>query len=56
VRAVINLIETPAGERPLRTPVDPPTDGATLRVINQTTDKIQSDLLHAFGMESRLSV
>ena len=54
--AILTLIETPAGQRPLRTVVDPMTGGEAASVINQTTDQIQSQLLAAFGMGDLLSV
>ncbi len=54
--AVIRLIETPAGQRPLRTVVDPLTGGQAHATINQTTDQVQQQLLTAFGMGDRISV
>lgn len=54
--AIVRLIETPAGERPLRTVVDPMTGGDAPRTINQTTDKIQRRFIGAFGMEELLTV
>jgi NAD(P)-dependent dehydrogenase (short-subunit alcohol dehydrogenase family) len=54
--AILTLIETPAGQRPLRTVVDPMTGGEAASAINQTTDQIQSQLLGAFGMGDLLSV
>lgn len=54
--AILTLIETPAGQRPLRTVVDPITGGGAASAINQTTDQIQSQLLGAFGLGDLLSV
>lgn len=48
--AIVRLIETPVGDRPLRTVVDPMTGGDAPRTINQTTDGIQRRLLESFGM------
>lgn len=48
--AIVRLIETPVGERPLRTVVDPMTGGDAPKTINQTTDEVQRQLLEAFGM------
>ena len=38
---ISNLIEMPAGQRPLRTVVDPMTGGEGPKVINATSDKVQ---------------
>ena len=54
--AILTLIETPAGRRPLRTVVDPVTGGGAASAINETTDQVQSQLLSAFGMGELLSV
>lgn len=54
--AIAALIDTPAGERPLRTVVDPMTGGGAASAINQTTDQIQTQLLTSFGMGELLSV
>ena len=54
--AIAKLIETPAGKRPLRTVVDPMMGGEATRAINQTTDKIQTELLGNLGMSDFISV
>lgn len=56
VAAVVKLIETPAGQRPLRTVVDPMMGGAAPTAVNQTTDPIQRELLTALGLGDRVSV
>ncbi len=38
---IMNLIEMPDGQRPLRTVVDPMTGGEAPKVINATSDKVQ---------------
>ena len=48
--AVVSLIETPAGQRPLRTVVDPMTGGEGPSAINQMTDQIQAQMFSAMGM------
>jgi NAD(P)-dependent dehydrogenase (short-subunit alcohol dehydrogenase family) len=48
--AVIGLIETPAGERPLRVVVDPMMGGEAPKAINKMTDEIQQQLLSNFGL------
>lgn len=53
---ILNLIETPAGERPLRTVVDPMTGGEGPTTINQVSSQVQSQLLNGFGMANLLSV
>ena len=54
--AIAKLIDTPAGQRPLRTVVDPMMGGEATRTINQTTDKIQAELLGNLGMSDFISV
>lgn len=54
--AVAELIDTPAGQRPLRVVVDPMMGGEAPRAINQNTDKIQSEFLTGIGMEQLKSV
>jgi hypothetical protein len=56
VSTIINLIETPAGKRPLRTVVDPMMGGAAPTAVNQTTEPIQRELLQALGLGDRISV
>jgi NAD(P)-dependent dehydrogenase (short-subunit alcohol dehydrogenase family) len=53
--AVLNLIKTPAGQRPLRTVVNPSGDEA-LRAINSTTDQIQSQMFEQMQIKDLLSV
>ena len=53
--AVLNLIKTPAGQRPLRTVVNPSGDEA-LRAINSTTDQIQSQMFEQMKIKDLLSV
>lgn len=47
--AIQKLIETPAGARPLRTPVDPNT-GHVVETINNFVGQVQSQLLQGMGM------
>jgi NAD(P)-dependent dehydrogenase (short-subunit alcohol dehydrogenase family) len=54
--AVLKLIETPAGQRPLRTVVDPLTGGEGPAVMNKTSDQVQEQMLSAFGLAELLSV
>lgn len=54
--AVLGLIRTPAGRRPLRTVVDPLTGGGAAKTVNQTADQVQTQLLQAFGLEELLTV
>lgn len=46
--AILNLIETPAGERPLRTPVGLYTEGP--KAINQVATQVQAQMLQGLGM------
>jgi NAD(P)-dependent dehydrogenase (short-subunit alcohol dehydrogenase family) len=54
--AVLTLIETPAGQRPLRTVVDPFMGGDAPKSLNATSDDIQRGLLTGFGLGNLLSV
>ncbi len=53
--AIIKLIETPAGRRPLRTAVDRNMAGM-LEQVNERSDAIQASVLGSFGMGAMLSV
>ena len=52
--AIIGLIDTPAGERPLRTVVDPVAGGFTEQA-NDSVQKQYEQFLTAFGMQAMLS-
>lgn len=54
--AVLNLIETPAGKRPLRVVVDPMTGGEGATAVNTMSSDVQTQLLTAFGLGNLLSV
>lgn len=54
--AVLNLIKTPVGQRPLRTVVDPMIGGEAPRAINSTTDQIQSQMFEQMEIKELLSV
>lgn len=56
VSAVLQLIETPVGQRPLRTVVDPMMGGAAPTAVNQTTEPLQQELLQALGLGDRIAV
>ena len=49
-RAVVALVEAPAGTRPLRVVVDPSGGGAATEALNQAAAEIQRGLLTALGM------
>jgi hypothetical protein len=52
--AIINLINTPKGKRPLRTVVDPAT-GNFLETANKHVKEQYDKFLTAFGMQELLS-
>ena len=52
--AIISLIDTPAGGRPLRTVVDPVAGGFT-ESANDSVKKQYEQFLTAFGMQAMLS-
>jgi NAD(P)-dependent dehydrogenase (short-subunit alcohol dehydrogenase family) len=54
VDAIVGLIETPAGRRPLRTVVGATGDG--IREINETTTRVQEDALKSAGLERLLGL
>ncbi len=54
--AVVQLIETPVGNRPLRVVVDPFGGGAGPTAINETASQIQGQLLESFGLNHLLAV
>jgi len=54
--AVLEVMNTPAGERPLRVVVDPLMGGEAPEKINKTTAEIQKKLLAGLGMEDLLSL
>ncbi len=53
--AIVALIETPAGQRPLRTVVDPLTSQA-LQALNDVDDKVRGEVLTMFGMTEMVSL
>ena len=53
--AVLDLIETPHGQRPLRTVVDPMTGGEGPTGINQMTDQVQAQMFSAMGMSEMVA-
>jgi NAD(P)-dependent dehydrogenase (short-subunit alcohol dehydrogenase family) len=48
--ATVRLIETPAGQRPFRTIVDPSPIGPAARASGELRDRLQAEILTAFGM------
>lgn len=53
-RAVVALVEAPAGTRPLRVVVDPSGGGAGTEALNEAAGEIQRGLLTALGMGQML--
>ena len=52
--AIADLIEMPAGERPLRTVVDPAMEGAGSILLNGATRETQEALLGSLGVSDLL--
>jgi len=52
--AIVRLIDTPAGRRPLRTVVDPAT-GNFSEVANKQVKEQYDNFLTAFGMQAMLN-
>ncbi|KAK5050792.1 hypothetical protein LTR84_003351 [Exophiala bonariae] len=51
-RAMVRLVDTPHGERPLRVHVDPVGDGA--EIVNAVADRVRAELLRRIGLEDVL--
>lgn len=54
VDVIVDLIETPAGERPLRTAVGNFIEG--VQYINQTTEQVQTQTFETLGLGALLKV
>ncbi len=54
--AIVNLIHTPAGERPVRTVVDSMGMGDHIKSYNSQLDQITSGIYGAFGMDDMLKL
>lgn len=54
--AVDLLIKTPAGQRPLRTVVDPMAGGQAPETINRTSDDVQAKMFEQMGMQAMLAL
>jgi len=54
--AILKLVDTPAGERPVRTVVDNMGMGAHIDPYNTTLDQIHQGIFGAFGMEGMLTL
>jgi hypothetical protein len=52
--AIVKLIHTPHGKRPLRTVVDPAT-GDFMEIANKQVKEQYENFLTAFGMQAMLS-
>lgn len=51
---ILELVEMPAGTRPVRAVVDPMNGGEAPKAINKVTDEIQKQLLSSFGLTDSL--
>jgi NAD(P)-dependent dehydrogenase (short-subunit alcohol dehydrogenase family) len=51
-RAVVRVVDTPYGRRPLRTHIDPSQDGA--EVVNAVADRLRSDFYRRIGLSDLL--
>ena len=56
VKAVTHLISLPAGQRPVRTVVDPLMGGEAPTAINAVSETVQKNLLSALGLGELLTV
>ncbi|HEX4291420.1 MAG TPA: SDR family oxidoreductase [Trebonia sp.] len=52
-RVIAEVVETPAGQRPLRVHVDPANDGS--EIVSAVADRIRADFFHRIGLDSLLT-
>lgn len=52
-RAVVTVVDTPAGKRPFRVHVDPAQDGAV--VVNGVADRVRAEMFRRIGLDDLLS-
>jgi NAD(P)-dependent dehydrogenase (short-subunit alcohol dehydrogenase family) len=52
-RVIADVVDMPAGQRPLRVHVDPANDGA--EIVSAVADRIRSDFFYRIGLESLLT-
>jgi NAD(P)-dependent dehydrogenase (short-subunit alcohol dehydrogenase family) len=52
-RAIVEVVDTPPGQRPFRVHVDPARDGA--EIVSAVADRIRVDFFHRIGLESLLT-
>jgi NAD(P)-dependent dehydrogenase (short-subunit alcohol dehydrogenase family) len=52
-RVIGDVVDMPAGQRPLRVHIDPAKDGA--EVVSAVADRIRADFFHRIGLESLLT-
>jgi NAD(P)-dependent dehydrogenase (short-subunit alcohol dehydrogenase family) len=52
-RAIVRIVETPAGRRPFRVHIDPSQDGA--EIVNGVADRVRREFLRRIGLEDLLS-
>jgi hypothetical protein len=53
-RAIVHVVDTPAGRRPFRVHVDPADDGA--EVVNAVGDRIRTEFYRRVGLDDLLTV
>lgn len=51
--AVVKVVDTPFGKRPLRVHIDPSSDGA--KIVNGVADRVRAEMLRRIGLEDLLS-
>jgi NAD(P)-dependent dehydrogenase (short-subunit alcohol dehydrogenase family) len=51
-RAIVRVVDTPFGKRPLRVHIDPASDGA--EVVNVVADRVRAEFLRRIGLEDTL--
>ena len=52
--AVVNVVDTPFGERPFRVHIDPAQDGADVGFA--VLDRLKAEMLHRVGMQDLLEL
>jgi hypothetical protein len=51
-QAIVRVVDTPFGKRPLRVHIDPSQDGA--EIVNGVADRVRAELLRRIGLEDVL--
>jgi len=51
--AIVNVVDTPFGKRPLRVHIDPSDDGC--EIVNGVADRVRAEMFRRIGLDDLLS-